>query len=76
MRADEAMRLVYEAIRERPRGVTRRALQQRLGVSDPALEENRVKVWRIAAAVAALIRTRFVLTAVEDGECWLYPQMA
>ena len=76
MSSQELRRAVYETIRQHPNGITRRALQSRMGISDPALDESRGRVWRVSAAIAGLMRERFVVTTVVDGECFLYPQMA
>lgn len=59
-----------------PTGISRRSLFERLRVGDPSLEENRGKVWRVAAALAGLGHDGDVMSDVYGGERWYYPRKA
>jgi hypothetical protein len=74
MSGRELRRAVYEELRKRPGGLTRQQLQQRFGIADPALEDERVRVWKLAAALSQLTHEGFAISSVDSGEMVYYPQ--
>lgn len=65
---------VAAEVAKHPTGVSRRSLFKHMRVGDPSLEENRGKVWRMAAALVGLQRDGDVISDVYDGDRWYYPR--
>ena len=63
-------------VAKHPTGMSRTSLFERLRVGDPALEENRGKVWRVVAAMAGLCADGDVVSDVYGGDRWYYPRKA
>jgi hypothetical protein len=66
--------LAFAEIAKRPSGVSRPALMRRFGLNDTLPEEERGRVWRLNAALVNLQRKKMVVSDVQGGNRYYYPQ--
>lgn len=56
---------VMASLHARIGGTTREGIQYFVGITDPSLEEQRGRVWKLAAALASLVHDGFLV--MENG---------
>lgn len=72
---DAVKDVLFDDIKKRTGGVSLRSLLSKRGIN-PAFEDDRSKVWKCVSALVSLQRDGSVVSDIQDGTRFYYPQCA